>query len=159
MSQVPRPGSGPGLANWARADAGQGSAGTPGAGPADRVAVVADEPLDAACHGHIVHGQSAAVPWGERNGDAITAEVDGRLATGNGSVIGHPADEPRRRTEVVEVEGLLDAVAVGFPAGQGAEELRLADGGHGGLLVLLRDCRSWPSMSKGGSLRGYHLID
>jgi hypothetical protein len=73
------------------------------------VAVVADEPLDAACHGHIVQGQRAAVPWGERNGDAITAEVDGRLATGNGSVIGHPADEPRRSTEVVEVEGPLDA--------------------------------------------------
>jgi hypothetical protein len=95
--------SGPGLADGTRADAGQQAAGTPGAGPADRVAVVADEPLDAACHGHIVQGQSAAVPWGERNGDAITAEVDGRLATGNGSVIGYPADEPRRSTEVVEV--------------------------------------------------------
>jgi hypothetical protein len=66
------------------------------------VAVVTDKALDAACHGHIVQGQHAAVPRGERNGQAIAAEVDGRRTTGNGSVIGHPADEPRRSTEVVE---------------------------------------------------------
>jgi len=53
---------------------------------------------------------------GEGNGDAVAAEVNGGLATGNGSVIGHPADEPRRSTEVVEVEGFLDAVAVALPA-------------------------------------------
>jgi hypothetical protein len=29
-----------------------------------------------------------------------------------------------------------------LPAGQGADELRLAGGGHGGLLSLLRDHRS-----------------
>lgn len=73
-------------------DAGQGSVGGPGTGPADRVAVVADEPLDAAGHGQVVQGQGAAVPWSERHGDAITAQVTGGLATGNGSVIGHPAE-------------------------------------------------------------------
>jgi len=56
MSQVTQPCSGPGLANGTGADAGQGSAGTPGTGPADRVAVVADEPLEAASRDHVVKG-------------------------------------------------------------------------------------------------------
>jgi predicted ArsR family transcriptional regulator len=116
-SQVSRPRSGPRLANWTRPDTGQGSAGTPGTGPTDRVTVVADKPLDAAGHGYVVLGQGAVVPGGERNRDAIAAEVDSGLAAGDGGVVGHPADEPRRGAEVVEVEGLLDAVAIVLPAG------------------------------------------
>src|SRR5215211_9495071 len=113
--------------------------GLQGAGPTDRVAVVADEPLDAAGHGYVVLGQGAVVPGGERNGDAIAAEVDGGLAAGDGGVVGHPADEPRRGAEVVEVEGLLDAVAVVLPARQGAQELHLAGGGHVASFCTLLD--------------------
>jgi hypothetical protein len=96
--------------------------------------VVADEPLDAEGHGHVVLRQGAVAPGGERNGDAIAAEVDGGLATSNGGVVGHPADEPRRGAEVVEVEGLLEAIVVALPGRQGAGALNLAGGGHGCLL-------------------------
>jgi hypothetical protein len=53
MSQVPWTRSGSGLANWTRADASQGSARAPGAGRADQVTVVPDEPLDVAGHGQV----------------------------------------------------------------------------------------------------------
>jgi hypothetical protein len=48
--------SGCGLANWTRADASQGSARAPGAGRADQVTVVPDEPLDVAGHGQVTPG-------------------------------------------------------------------------------------------------------
>jgi hypothetical protein len=103
------------------------------------VAVVADEPLDAAGHGHVVHGRGAPVPGRERHGHAIAAEVNGGLATGG--AVGHPADEPRRGGEVVEGEGLLDAAAVELPARQATEELCVAGGGHGCLLLLFSSTR------------------
>ncbi|HET7518054.1 MAG TPA: CBS domain-containing protein [Actinomycetes bacterium] len=52
--------------------------------------------------------------------EGTPAEVDGGLATGNGGVVGRPADEPRRGAEVVEVEGLLEAIVVALPGRQGA---------------------------------------
>jgi hypothetical protein len=88
--------------------------------------MVADEPLDAEGHGHVVLRQGTVAPGGERNGDAIAAEVDGGLATGNGRVVGQPADEPRRGAEVGEVEGLLEAIVVALPGRQGAGAIYLA---------------------------------
>jgi hypothetical protein len=142
---VTRPRSGPGLANWTRAAAKassppglQGRPGRPGGGGHRQGA-------GCGCHGHIVQGQRAAVPRGERNGHAIAAEVDCRQMTGNGSVIGHPADEPRRSTEVVEVEGLLDAVPVAFGASAQRSRPRGARG------FVLDACLRRPLRSRGPS--------
>ena len=96
-----------GLPHRARADAGKRAAGAPRACPADRVAMVADEPLDAPGHDHVVRGQGAAVPEGKRHGHAIAEDVDGGLAAGGCGVVSDPADEPRCGAEVVEVERLI----------------------------------------------------
>ena len=117
MSQATRPHSGPGLANGTGADAGQQPAGPPGAGPADRVAVIADEPLDPPSHDHVVRGQGAAVPEGNRHGHAVAADVGGRLAAGGCGVDPDPAHEPHAGAEVVEVEGPADPVRPGCQPG------------------------------------------
>jgi hypothetical protein len=93
-----------------------GPRGAPWASPPEGVTVVAHEPLDASGHGHIVRGQGTALPAGEGYRHAIAADVDGGLATGGRNVEGDAADEPRCGVEVVEMEGLTDAVAVELPA-------------------------------------------
>jgi hypothetical protein len=110
-------GSWPGRTHRALADAGQPSGGLQG-DLADRVAVVANEPLDAPCRSHIRQGQGVAVPAGEGHGDAVAAEINGGLATGCSGGEGDSVDEPRGSGEVVEVEGLPDVVAVALPARQ-----------------------------------------
>jgi hypothetical protein len=80
--------------------------------------MVADEPLDAPGHDHVVRGQGTAVPEGKRHGHAVAADVDGGLATGGCGVVSDPADEPRCGAEVVEVERLADPVAVGCQPGR-----------------------------------------
>jgi hypothetical protein len=69
-----RPGSRLHLADWARRMPVSGLRGSR-AGPADRVAVVADEPLDTAGHGHVIRGQGATVPRSERHSDALAAAL------------------------------------------------------------------------------------
>jgi hypothetical protein len=87
------------------------------------VAVIADEPLDSPGHDHVVRGQGAAIPEGNRNGHAIAADVDSALATGGCGVEVDPAHEPRCGAEVVELEDLADPVAVALPARQSSKEL------------------------------------
>jgi hypothetical protein len=96
-----------GLPHRARTDTGEPAAGTPRAGPADRVAVVADQPLNALGHGHVVRAQGATVPRREGHRHAPTPDADERLAAGHGSVGCDAGDEPGRDAEVVEVEVLL----------------------------------------------------
>jgi hypothetical protein len=118
-----------GLPHWAWAGAGERAAGAPRAGPADRVPVVADEPLDAPGHSHVIRCWGGSVSGGGRHGHAIAADVDGGLASGDRGVEGDAADEPCCGAEVVEVEGSTHAVAVELPARQGADLLFL-NGGH-----------------------------
>ena len=100
--QVPQCALRAGLPHWTRAGAGEPAGGTPRTGPADRVVVVAEEPLDAPGHGHVVWGRSGAVPGNEGHGHAPAPDADERLATGDRGVEGDAADEPRRDAEVVE---------------------------------------------------------
>src|ERR671912_941368 len=86
-----------GSADWPRADAGQRSAGAPGADPADRVAVVADEPLEAASRDHVVKGQVAAVLEGQGHGDAIVPPRGLRAGGACGYGTAH-LDDRRRPT-------------------------------------------------------------
>src|SRR5215211_6393683 len=57
-----------------------------------------------------------------------------RVVPGRGGGVGHPADEQRRRGEVVELVGPPDAVPVTLPPGQlpeGARQRLLSVGRHG----------------------------
>jgi hypothetical protein len=68
-----------------------------GACPADRVAVVTEEPLDAPGHEHVVRGQGAAVPEGDRHGHAIVADVDRGPAAGGRRPAAASAIRPTNR--------------------------------------------------------------
>jgi hypothetical protein len=82
------------------------------------VAVIADEPLDSPGHDHVVRGQGAAIPEGNRNGHVIAADVDSGLATGGCGVEVDPAHEPRCGAEVVELEDLADPLLSGCQPGR-----------------------------------------
>src|SRR5512132_170251 len=127
-----------GRAHRALLDAGQAPARAPRGGPADRVVVVAHQPLDAGRHHQVVGGQGRADPWDELQGDLAAADDDVGLVAGGGGGVGHPADEQRRRGEVVELVGLPDAVAVALPPRKfphGARERLVVCGCHGASLA------------------------
>jgi hypothetical protein len=109
---------GAGRTDGSRPDPGQPAAGAPGAGPADRVVVVADQPFETARHGEVVEGQHAGGAWAELQGDARTTNEDAGLTSGRRCSVGHPARELGRGAELVELVGLVDAVAVASQLGR-----------------------------------------